>query len=151
MLHRIAWELRPASIDELGLTKALENYVEEWSAKNALTVDFHCIDDKLDGRSDEIRTSIYRIIQEGLTNIAKHATNATRVSIVISTLNGTLHLTIEDNGCGFNSAAFSSRLGLAGMRERLSLVGGQLEIESSPNAGTALFARIPLLTERAAA
>jgi signal transduction histidine kinase len=151
MLHRIAWELRPASIDELGLTKALENYVEEWSTKNALTVDFHCIDDKLDGRSDEIRTSIYRIIQEGLTNIAKHATNATHVSIVISTLDGTLHLTIEDNGCGFNSAASSSRLGLAGMRERLSLVGGQLEIESSPNAGTALFARIPLLTERAAA
>ena len=73
MLHRIAWELRPASIDELGLTNALENYIEEWGTKNALTVDFHCIDAKLDGRSDEIRTSIYRIIQEGLTNIAKHA------------------------------------------------------------------------------
>ncbi|HXZ21271.1 MAG TPA: cache domain-containing protein [Pseudolabrys sp.] len=151
VLHRIAWELRPASIDELGLTNALENYLGEWSTKHVITVDFHCADANLDKRSDEIRTAIYRVIQEALTNIAKHANNATRVSIGIVTSDDMLHLTIENNGRGFNPAAYSSRLGLAGMRERMLLVGGELEIESSPDNGTTIFARIPLLTERTAA
>jgi signal transduction histidine kinase len=151
MLHRIAWELRPASIDELGLTNTLENYLGEWSKKHAINADFHCTDVNLDGRSNEIRTTIYRVIQEGLTNIAKHATNATHVSIVIGVLEGTLHLAIEDNGRGFDPTGLSSRLGLAGMRERLLLVGGKLEVESSPGAGTTIFARIPLRSERTAA
>ena len=151
MLHRIAWELRPASIDELGLTNTLEHYVEEWSKTHATKADFHCADSNLDRRSTEIRTTVYRLIQEGLTNAARHAINATKVSIVIGVSDGTLHLTIEDNGQGFDSRALSSRLGLAGMRERLLLVGGQLKIESSPGTGTTIFARIPLLFERTAA
>jgi signal transduction histidine kinase len=151
MLHRIAWELRPASIDELGLTHALENYIEEWSSKNKITADFHCGDARLDGRSDEIRTTIYRIVQESLTNIAKHAVGATHVGIAISTSDDTLHLTVEDNGRGFDPAALSSRLGLAGMRERMSLVGGNLEVESSPGTGATILARIPLAMHRVAA
>jgi len=150
MLHRIAWELRPASIDELGLTNALENYLTEWSKKHLIKADFHCADADLDCRSNEIRTTIYRVIQESLTNIAKHATHATQVSITIGVLQATLYLTIEDNGRGFDATTLSSRLGLAGMRERLLLVGGQLKIESSPNTGTTIFARIPL-AERTAA
>ena len=78
MLHRIAWELRPASLDELGLTTALENYVVEWGHKHAIQADFHCSDLRLDKRSNEIRTTVYRVIQEGLTNVAKHAGNATK-------------------------------------------------------------------------
>jgi len=148
MLHRVAWELRPASIDELGLTNALENYLGEWSKKHAIKVDFHCADANLDRRSNEIRTTIYRVIQEGLTNVAKHATNANQVSIVIGVSEATLHLTIEDNGRGFDPTALTTRLGLAGMRERLLLVGGHLKIESSPSTGTTIFARIPLLAER---
>ena len=132
MLHRIAWELRPASLDELGLTAALENYVVEWGHKHTMQADFHCSDIHLDKRSNEIRTTIYRVIQEGLTNIAKHATNATNVSVVIGVAEHTLHLAIEDNGQGFDPTASSTRLGLAGMRERLLLVGGRLAIESSP-------------------
>jgi len=151
VLHRIAWELRPASIDELGLTHALVNYVEEWSAKNAIPVDFHCVDSKLDARPDEVRTTVYRIIQEALTNVAKHAQGAKHVSVVISTSDEMLHLTVEDDGRGFDPTASSSRLGLAGMRERMSLVGGRLEIESAPNKGTTIFARIPLVSRRAAA
>jgi signal transduction histidine kinase len=151
LLHRIAWELRPLSIDELGLTSALENYLGEWSTKYGIMVDFQNFDCDLDHRSDEIRTTIYRIIQEGLTNVAKHAANATHVSVVISTSDKRLNLTIEDNGEGFDPTMSSSRLGLAGMRERLLLVGGELEIESSPNVGTTIFARIPLVSERAAA
>ena len=151
LLHRTAWELRPLSIDELGLTSALENYLGEWGTKYGIMVDFQNFDCELDHRSDEIRTTIYRIIQEGLTNVAKHAVNATHVSVVISTSDNRLNLTIEDNGKGFDPTMSSSRLGLAGMRERLLLVGGQLEIESSPNVGTTIFARIPLVSERAAA
>jgi signal transduction histidine kinase len=150
-LHRVAWQLRPASIDELGLASALENYLTEWSAQHAIESDFHCADAALDKRPDEMRTTIYRVVQEALTNIAKHATKATFVSIVIGDVDGTLRLTIEDNGCGFDPAASYSRLGLAGMRERLLLVGGDLEIESSPGAGTTIFARIPLVREWTAA
>jgi signal transduction histidine kinase len=151
MLHRVAWELRPASIDELGLTNALENYLAEWSKKNTIRADFHCTDPNLDQRSNEIRTTIYRVIQEGLTNISKHAASATHVSVVIGVAEGTLYLAIEDNGGGFDPAALPSRLGLAGMRERLLLVGGRLEIETSPSTGVTLFARIPLRSERTAA
>jgi signal transduction histidine kinase len=151
MLHRIAWELRPASIDELGLSHALEHYLAEWSKKHTIKADFHCADANLNKRSNEIRTTIYRVIQEALTNIAKHATNVRQVSVVVGLSQDTLHLTIEDDGSGFDPTALSSRLGLAGMRERLLLVGGQLKIESSATAGTAIFARIPVLGEKSAA
>lgn len=151
MLHRIAWELRPASINELGLSHALENYLEEWSAQYKIKADFHSVDANLDQRPDEIRTTLYRVVQEALTNVAKHAANATHVSVGITASNGTLNLTIEDNGRGFDTTVSSPRLGLAGMRERLLLVGGHLKIESAPNGGTTLFARIPLALERIAA
>jgi signal transduction histidine kinase len=147
VLHRIAWELRPASIDELGLAAALESHLIEWGKKHGIEVDFHCRDSNLNQRSNEIRTAIYRVIQESLTNIAKHAKGASRVSISIGVSDRTLHVTIEDNGRGFDIAA-PSRLGIAGMRERLLLVGGELQIESSPVSGTTIFARIPLPAER---
>ena len=105
MLHRIAMELRPASIDELGLTNALENYVGEWSKKHAIKADFHCADANLNHRSNEIRTTVYRVIQESLTNVARHAFDATKVSIAIGVTDNTLHLTIEDNGRGFDAGA----------------------------------------------
>ena len=150
MLHRIAWELRPPSIDELGLTNALENYVADWGKKHGINADFHCTDPELDRRSNEIRTTVYRVIQEGLTNVARHARDATNVSVVIGVAEGTLYLAIEDNGRGFDPSATSPRLGLAGMRERLLLVGGRLAIESSESAGTTIFARIPLREKNAA-
>jgi len=150
LLHRVVWELRPPSIDQLGLASALQNYVARWSKKHGITVDLQNIDAKLDERSDEIRTTIYRVVQEALTNVAKHARSATHIGLVIGTAEDTLYLTIEDNGQGFDPTATSSRLGLAGMRERLTLVGGQLEIESS-SAGTTIFARMPLHSAKIAA
>jgi PAS domain S-box-containing protein len=155
-LHRVAWELRPTSIDDLGLTSALANQVSEWSAKIGIDGDFHCGDRNLDQLPDEIRTSVYRVVQEALTNIAKHAAGTTAVSVVIDRSGGTLRLTIEDNGCGFEHAQGGGNgagpgnggLGIAGMRERLALIGGELEIESSANAGTTIFARIPLDRDR---
>lgn len=144
LLHRTAWELRPLSIDELGLTNALENYLSNWAKKLGINADFHCSDSELDGRSNEIRTTVYRVVQEGLTNIARHAVDATRVSVVIGMSQQTLYLVIEDNGRGFDPAATPLGLGLAGMRERLLLVGGRLTVESSDSTGTTVFARIPI-------
>ncbi|MBX9843083.1 MAG: PAS domain S-box protein [Xanthobacteraceae bacterium] len=151
-LHRIARELRPASIDELGLNSALANYVAEWSQQFGIAADFHRGDVDLDALTDEKRTAIYRIVQEALTNIAKHAREATSVSVLVGRSGSTLQLTIEDNGRGFDAAVPSGNsglsgrrgLGLAGMRERLALIGGELEIESSSGVGTTVFARIPL-------
>jgi signal transduction histidine kinase len=150
-LHRVAWELRPASIDELGLVSALNNYISEWGAQYNIDVDFHGRgDSKLDDLSDEGRTTIFRVAQEALTNVVKHARGATSVSVVIEHVNAMVQLVIEDNGCGFNTRAAIKRadsqkgFGLAGMRDRLSLLGGKLEIESSAGVGTTIFARIPL-------
>jgi signal transduction histidine kinase len=150
-LHRVAWELRPASINELGLTAALSNYASEWSAQSGIEVDFHCGEAGLDGHSEEVRTTLYRVVQEALTNIARHAAGATAASITINRANSILRLTIEDDGGGFDSMSINKHsgnafggLGLAGMRERLSLIGGELEIESSVGVGTTIFVRIEL-------
>jgi PAS domain S-box-containing protein len=155
-LHHVAWELRPASIDELGLASGLANYVSEWSEQYGIEADFHCRDTKLDELPEEVRTTIYRVAQEGLTNIAKHALGATVISVVIDRADGILQLTIEDNGRGFDVASqtghagvrWGGRLGLAGMRERLSLIGAHLEIDSSIGSGTTIFVRIPLDRDR---
>jgi signal transduction histidine kinase len=149
-LHRIAWELRPPSIDELGLRKALSSYIADWAEQCGSNVDFHCDDPDLDGVPSEIGTAIYRVVQEGLTNIVKHARQPANVSVVIRRGGATLQLTIEDDGCGFDVAAAQSKngrsrgLGIDGMRERLSLHGGTIDIESEPGVGTTLFARIGL-------
>jgi two-component system, NarL family, sensor histidine kinase UhpB len=157
-LHQVAWELRPASIDELGLSIALANYVAEWGEQCGIATDFHCDQAQIAGLSDEICTVIYRVVQEALTNIVKHARGATSASVVIERVNAQVRLTIEDNGCGFDSGAASGPgslrnggLGIAGMRERLTLIGAELEIESSPGSGTAIFARIPTEAVRAVA
>jgi len=168
-LHRIAWELRPPSIDELGLRKALTSYIADWSEQCGIAVDFHCDDPRLDEVPDEIAIAVFRVVQEGLTNIVKHAQRPTDVSVVVRRADTSLQAIIEDNGCGFDVAALAAEpnakagaepaaksgsrrgLGLAGMRERLSLVGGTLEVESAVGAGTTIFARIALNDQRSPA
>ena len=149
-LHRISFELRPASIDELGLATVLSNYISEWSSHFSIAADFHCRDANLDQLADDMRTTIYRVTQEALTNIGKHAHGVTSVSVVIDRVGGEIRLTIEDDGCGFEAAAADPQdarrqrgLGLAGMRERLAVIGGALEVESS-SEGSTIFARIPV-------
>jgi len=156
-LHRIAWELRPPSIDELGLRKALSSYIAEWSEQCGTEVDFHCDDPRLDEVPNEIGTAIYRVVQEGLTNIVKHAGRPSDVSVIVRRTDATLQVIVEDNGCGFDVAAQSAKaanhrgLGLDGMRERLALIGGTLDVESAVGAGTTLFGRIALDGHRSAA
>jgi signal transduction histidine kinase len=156
-LHRIAWELRPPSIDELGLRKALASYIADWSEQCGTEVDFHCDDTSLDDVPNEIATTVFRVVQEGLTNIVKHAQRPSDVSVVIRRPDATLQVIVEDNGCGFDVGALGAKagnhhgLGLDGMRERLSLVGGTLDVESAIGVGTTIFARIALDGQRSAA
>jgi signal transduction histidine kinase len=156
-LHRIAWELRPPSIDELGLRKALASYIAEWGEQCGTDVDFHCDDPKLDEVPNEIATTVYRVVQEGLTNIVKHARRPSDVSVVIRRPETTLQVIIEDNGCGFDIGAERAKtgnqrgLGLDGMRERLLLIGGTLEVESAVGTGTTIFARVTIDGQRSAA
>jgi len=156
-LHRIAWELRPPSIDELGLRRALSSYIADWGEQCGTDADFHCDDPSLDEVPSEIGTAIYRVVQEGLTNIVKHAGQPSSVSVVIRRVDAVLQVIVEDNGCGFDIGAVATKgggfrgLGLDGMRERLLLVGGTLDIESARGAGTTIFARIALDGHRSVA
>lgn len=147
-VHRIAVELRPAALDDLGLSLALSNYVEEWSQRCAIPVDLHI--SGLERRAPEaVETAVYRIVQEALTNVVKHA-RATRVSLVIRATEHHLQAVIEDNGIGFGAdgqppgGTAPSQLGLAGMDERASLLGGSVTVESAPGRGTSLYVRIPV-------
>jgi two-component system, NarL family, sensor histidine kinase UhpB len=154
-LHRVAWELRPASIDELGLAAMLDNYVSDWSDQTGIAAEFYSKGEEIDELPDDIRTTLYRVIQEALTNVAKHARGANRVGVAISRTGATLQLTIDDNGIGFDPAEKPGTprqhgpLGIPSMRERLSMIGGTLEIESGASIGTTVFARIRLEPDEA--
>jgi two-component system, NarL family, sensor histidine kinase UhpB len=151
-VHRIARELRPTALEDLGLRAALANHLSEWSVKYGIPSDFHfrcACDEGEKSLPGDVTTAIYRVAQEALTNIAKHAEGATAVSLIINCNAELVQMTIEDNGCGFDTTGHPggdgySGLGLAGMRERAGLVGGSIEIESSPAAGATIFVRVPL-------
>jgi PAS domain S-box-containing protein len=143
-LHRTAWELRPTALNDLGLLRALETYTADWSERFGIRVDYHAGD--LARRfPDEVETTVYRVVQESLTNVLRHAAAST-VSLVLEHHDGILQVIIEDDGRGFDveGVADSGRLGLPGIVERLSVVGGKLSIDSSPGAGTTLYVRIPV-------
>lgn len=147
-LHRVAVELRPAALDDLGLVKAIRALTETWSTQYGIDVDLEAGQYEPAGISSEIETTLYRIIQEGLNNVAKHS-GAKRVAVVLHRTAEHVDAVIEDNGRGFDSrVALASgngkgRLGLLGIQERLGLVGGSLKIESAPECGATLIVRIP--------
>jgi len=148
-LHRLAWELRPSTLDDLGLELALQRYATEWSENSGTAVDFHS--DGLNGQRlpVEFETALYRVAQEALTNVLRHA-DASRVSLLLERRGEQVSLIVEDNGTGFETDALwqtpatQGKLGLLGMSERVNLVGGVFAIESSPGNGTTVFARLPL-------
>jgi signal transduction histidine kinase len=148
-IHRLAWELHPAVLDDLGLEPALERYGAEWSADTGVKVDFHS-DGKPSGRlALELEAALYRVAQEALTNVFRHA-KARRVSVLLAHRADQVSLIIEDDGVGFDTEAVfhaggvQDKLGLLGMQERIRQAGGIIEIESTRNRGTTVFARIPL-------
>jgi PAS domain S-box-containing protein len=152
--HILARELRPTALDDLGLHTALSNYVEEWSDRCEIPADFHSnglLGQRLPG---DIETTVYRLVQEALTNIMKHA-KAQNVGVIVEHRANRVLVIVEDDGLGFdvegllNTPARKRRLGLLGMQERVELVEGNLNIESTPGVGTTVLARIPVSNDHA--
>jgi len=141
-VRRLAVELRPKALDDFGLVPALERLVETFREQTGIQVDLEprLGDERL---PSDVETTLYRITQEALTNVVKHA-DAKRVSIVLTRRNGSVSAVIEDDGRGFSEGqGADNRLGLLGMRERVALVDGRLTVESSPGAGTTLSIEVP--------
>ena len=144
----LAWELRPSALDDLGLTDAIGTFVNEWSKHYEIQADFYATNLGNDRMNREAETHLYRISQEALNNIAKHA-NPSQVTVILERRGDNVILIIEDDGVGFDPAkekipAESGKgLGLVGMRERALLVGGNVEIESSPSKGTTIYVKVP--------
>ena len=142
-LDFIAWELRPAALDEVGLVRVLDTYVEEWSRHAGIRAVFHSRPGNLERFAPEVEASIYRIAQEALNNVAKHAA-ADSVNVLLELRGENIALVVEDDGVGFHAVAVNeTMMGLAGMRERAFAVGGTVEIEPTPDGGTTILACIP--------
>ena len=141
-VRRLAVELRPKALDDFGLVTALERLVETFREQTGMRVDF-------EPRLSQARlpfdteTTLYRITQEALTNVVKHA-NASSVSIVLTQRDGSVSALIEDDGRGIETEDTPEGLGLIGMQERVALVGGKLTVESAPGAGTTLSIEVPV-------
>ena len=141
-VRRLAVELRPKALDDFGLVPAVERLVQTFSEQTGMTVDFEpqLGEERL---PNDLETALYRMVQEALTNIVKHA-HARSVSIILSRSGGMITAVVEDDGRGFDPDAGRDGMGLDGMRERLALLGGKLKLESSPGAGTTIVAEVPL-------
>ncbi len=143
-VHNLAVELRPSVLDDLGLEAALQRHIQDYRRRFHLDIDFIAVglDERLPSATE---TALYRIVQEGLTNIARHA-QAHTASILLERRNGRVRVIIEDDGQGFalQQAVGSGRLGLYGMRERAELLDGTFTIESEPGQGTSIFVEVPL-------
>ncbi len=141
-VRRLAVELRPAALDDFGLAPAIERLVDthRQDASIAIDLEIRLGDRRLPA---DVETTMYRIVQEALTNIAKHAA-ATKISVLLTRTPDAAVLVVEDDGEGFDSSRTTDGLGLAGMRERIALVGGRLRVETSAGSGTTVAAEIPL-------
>ncbi len=142
-VRRIATELRPPALDELGLVAALEWQVREFTDRTGICCVIQ-VPSPVSDLSPELSTALFRIFQEALTNIARHA-HATNVEVTLTEDGGVLRLVVRDNGAGITASqlAGSRSLGILGMRERALLFGGSLQIDGIPGQGTTVVAEIP--------
>ena len=143
-MHRLAHDIRPTLLDTLGLRSALETYCREFSFRTGIPVIFEA-DLKLPDMPDVYSITLYRILQEALTNVIKHS-HARQVWVELYIEEQNIALTIQDNGIGLTIEEDNSRngIGITSLRERLTLVGGELVISSSSTKGTIISARLPL-------
>jgi len=142
-VRRLAVELRPKALDDFGLVPALERLADAFAGESGLRVDVEANlgETRLPA---EIETALYRIAQEALTNVSKHA-SADHASVVVTRRDGSVTVVVDDDGRGLGAGADrSSGLGLVGMRERVGLLGGRFSVESSEGSGTTIVAEVPL-------
>jgi signal transduction histidine kinase len=145
-VHLIATELRPAALD-LGLVTAVDQFLREWGLSHGISAAFNATEMADRQIPAEVETQLYRILQEALNNIAKHAA-AQNVSVLLEKKADEIVLVVEDDGRGFTLAdnrADATALGLVGMRERAQMMGGKMHIETAPGEGTSVFVYVPML------
>lgn len=139
------WELRPAVLEGLGLAAALAEYAGNWSKRFGIHAKLHMTRPADERLTSDMETTIYRLAQEALNNVVKHA-RADRVDIILEHSREHVSLIVEDNGVGFNPSEIQTTgggFGLIGMRERAALAGGDVQIESTPGRGTTVILRVP--------
>jgi signal transduction histidine kinase len=147
-MAQMAWQIRPAMLEDMDLARACDQLIAQWSSRSDISFDLHLSlgDRKL---PVFVANTLYRVLQEAIANSVKHA-DASRIGVILQAVSQEAVLIVEDDGDGFSQDAIgpesgpSPSLGLLGIRERLSLVEGSLEIETSPGHGTALLVRVPL-------
>ena len=142
-VRRLAVELRPAALDDFGLVPAVTRLTDTFREQTGMHVELEArlSEERL---PPEVETALYRIVQEALTNVVKHS-GATRVSVLLTERDHAVAAMVEDDGVGFElEGAREDGLGLVGMRERIGLVGGRLQVESSAGAGTTVVAEVPV-------
>ncbi len=140
-LRRLAMDLRPAALDNLGIIPALNWYIQQCVERTSLDIQFFG-PEKLERLSPETELVLYRVAQEGLTNAIRHG-RAQQIVVSLERNQKNVRLTITDNGTGFNSTGIDRGLGLVGIRERVELLHGALHLNTSPGAGTRLWIEIP--------
>jgi PAS domain S-box-containing protein len=149
-LDRLSYELRPLALDDLGLDDALRSHAQAWAKESGIPIDVHTHGLRTGRLAPVVETTVYRVVQETLTNVRKHA-GASRVGLIVERRPGELRVVVEDDGEGFDAANVVSergrRLGLRGMAERARLVAGHLEVESVAGRGTTVYLSIPLSEE----
>lgn len=144
LVRNLSRQLRPLALDELGLRDALEHCVREWQRRNPqVECDFRC-DSELAGLGELANITLYRMVQECLTNVARHA-GARRVCVSVErAAAGVLRLAVNDDGCGLDPQAQRRGLGLVGLRERVEALGGRLFLDSAPGRGLRVEAALPV-------
>jgi len=139
-VRKLAAELRPGILDDLGLVPALDWHSKEFEKRYGISVDFKSSADEVKV-SSQAATGLYRIYQESLTNVARHS-NAKKVTANLEADDKEIRLSIRDDGSGFDTTKKTGTLGLLGMKERAAMIGGVLEIISSPGMGTQVLIKV---------
>jgi signal transduction histidine kinase len=153
IVHRFARDLRPTLLDDLGLIPALHSFMRDFTNRTGIRIHLTTFtSDRSDQLDSAKRTAFFRLAQEALTNVARHA-HASCVKVTVQKLARTITMEVADNGKGFEVdrvliARGNNRLGVLGMRERVQMVGGEFNLESTPGSGTTIRAEIPVGKDR---
>ena len=146
-VRKVATELRPSILDDIGLVAALEWYLNDFATRTGISCNFNCAESHIPMDGDRA-TALYRLVQEALTNVARHS-QATHVTVALYEEEGSLFAKVKDNGRGITTDELGGRksLGLVGMLERVQVFDGELKISGAPDQGTTVTVKVPLNTQ----